>query len=95
MNRIIKTSGGRLLKEQNAAGTKGVLCRSFEDAKTLYFFRVYRDKETFDDYKLLHCDLSVTINENELASFYEDENGDKYLDETPETMNWEIIKSES
>lgn len=84
-----------MLKEQSAAGAKGILIRSFEDDKTVYFLRIYHNNETFDDYKLLHCDLSVTIDEDELASFYEDENGDKYLDETPETMNWEIIKSES
>ncbi len=95
MSRIIKTSGGKLLKEQSAARAKGILIRSFEDGKAVYFFRIYHDRETFDDYKLLHCDLSVTIDENELASFYEDEKGDKYLDETPATMGWEIIESEN
>jgi hypothetical protein len=95
MSRIIKTSGGRTLNEQSAAGAKGILIRSFEDDKATYFFRVYHDDKTFDDYKLSHCDLSVTIDKDELASFYEDANGDKYLDETPETMGWEIIETES
>jgi hypothetical protein len=95
MNRIIKTSGGNTLREKSAAGAKGILIRSFEDDKPMYGFRIYNDDGTFDDYKLSHCDLAVRIDEDELASFYEDENGDKYLDETPETMGWEIVESEN
>ncbi len=94
MNRIIKTSGGEILKEKSAAGARGILIRSFDESgKPMYGFRIYHNDGTFDDYKLSHCDLSVTI--DELASFYEDENGDKYLDETPETMGWEIVESEN
>ncbi len=95
MKRIIKTTDGRILKEESAAGAKGILIRSFENGKTTYHLRTYHEKESFDDYKLLHNDLSVTIDKDEAASFYEDENGTKYLDETPETMGWEIIESEN
>ena len=84
-----------MLTEKSAAGAKGILIRSFENGKIIYAFRIYHDDGTFDDYKLLHCDLSVTIDEGELASFYEDENGDKYLDEMPETMGWQVVETEN
>ena len=50
---------------------------------------VYNDDGTFKDYLLRHCDLSITIDDEE-ACFYEDENGNLYLDHQPETL---VIKS--
>ncbi len=80
MTRIIKTSGDEIFKEQNAAGAKGILIRSVIKDKVSYYFRVYNDDKTFDDYILAHNDLAVTINADYEASFYENEQGEKVLD---------------
>jgi O-methyltransferase involved in polyketide biosynthesis len=93
MIRIIKTSGGRILKEQNAAGAEGILIRSFVEGKVTYYFRVYNNDKTFDDYLLQHNDLAVTISTGYEASFYENEQGEKVLDHSPETLGWEVIDS--
>ncbi len=85
---LVKTGKGRVLTEKNAAGVSGILCRSVNGK---YFFRIYHGDDTFDDYDLLHDDISVTIAADELASFYEDENGGKFLDHSSEAFGWEKI----
>lgn len=52
---------------------KGVLIRS----GTELLFRVYRNDGSFTDYDIYHDDLSVTIDPDELASFYSDD--ERYL----------------
>ncbi len=76
------------MTEKSAAGVSGVLCRSIDGR---YFFRIYHGDGTFDDYDLLHDDISVTIAADELASFYEDENGEKFLDHSSQVFGWEKI----
>jgi hypothetical protein len=49
-----------------------------------YVFRVYTDNFEFTDYDLLHCDLSVTITDED-ATFYSDEHGNR-LDHNPATL---------
>jgi len=51
----------------NASGVSGVLCRNSDGD---YFFRVYHQDKSFSDYDLLHNDLSITIDQDALASFY-------------------------
>jgi hypothetical protein len=85
----VKTSKGRILTEKNAAGVSGMLCRSIDGQ---YFFRIYHGGGAFDDYDLLHDDISVTIATDELASFYEDENGGKFLDHSSNVFGWEKIE---
>lgn len=95
MNRLIETRSGRNLREKSAKGTKGILIRSNENDSVKYLFRVYSENGNFNDYKLRFEDLPITIDEDALVSFYEDENGELYLDETPETLGWKVLKSES
>ncbi len=73
---------------KSAAGVSGMLIRGFDGALT---FRVYHEDKTFTDYEIRHDDLSVTIAEDELASFYTD--GDNFtLDHSPEVLG---LKKES
>jgi hypothetical protein len=58
--------GGRLCDVTPAGGVKGILIRSGSEL----LFRVHENEETFTDYDILHDDLSVTIDPEELASFY-------------------------
>jgi hypothetical protein len=82
-SQTIKTNGGRILRETSANGAKGMLLRTNSPEK--FFFRIYHDA-TFDDYQILHDDLSVTIDEDSLASFDENEAGDKFLDHSPKVF---------
>jgi hypothetical protein len=52
-----------------------------------YMFRVYTDNFEFTDYDLLHCDLSVTITDED-ATFYSDDRGNR-LDHSPATLGVE------
>ena len=92
-SQTIKTNGGRILREKSANGTKGMLLRTNSPKK--FFFRIYHDVATFDDYQILHDDLSVTIDEDSLASFYENEAGDKFFDHSPKVFGWETTQSEN
>lgn len=75
--------GNRLAEVTSAAGVRGVLCKSPDGDG--YFFRVYAEDHTFVDYELRHDDLTVTIAEDELASFYRV--GDKrILDHSPDVL---------
>jgi hypothetical protein len=50
-----------------------------------WVFRVYHDNGDFTDYDIFHSDLQVTINDAD-AYFYERENGELYLDHSPQTL---------
>jgi hypothetical protein len=60
--------GGKASNVTPAGGVKGVLIKSGSE----FLFRVYLKDGTFTDYKICHDDLSVTIDSDELASFYSD-----------------------
>ena len=71
-----------------AAGAKGILIRDPDGKIT---FRVYHDHEHFTDYEIRHDDLSVTIDEDELAAFYKV--GEHYiLDHSPQVLGLEKIE---
>jgi len=89
-SQTIKTHGGKILQETSANGAKGMLLRTNSPEK--FFFRVYRGDGTFDDYQIQHDDLSVMIDENALASFYENEASDKFLDHSPNVFGWETTQ---
>lgn len=91
MDRKIKTSNGKVLKEKDAKGVRGVLIKTPSSER--YLFRVCSENGNFDDYLLRHSDLSVTVDANYEASFYENEQGEKFLDHSPETLGWEVIDS--
>ncbi len=93
MNRKIETPEGTILTEKTAANVKGIIIST--TAPERYLFRVYTETGGFDDYKLRFSDLPITIDKDSLVSFYQNEDGEQYLDEKPETLGWKVIESES
>ena len=92
MAEIYKSYKGRKLKVKGAVGTVGILIRTFD---LQYAFRVYRssdnkDEPEFVDYALRYSDLEVKILD-ELSSFYEDEEGNTWLDHDPKTLGYTKI----
>lgn len=72
--------GGKPAKVKSAAGTSGVLIKAADGG---FVFRVYHGNGTFTDYDIRHDDLSITIDPDELASFYQI--GDRFiLNHTPQ-----------
>ncbi len=69
---------GKVSDVTPAGGVKGVLIRS----GTEFFFRVYRNDGAFTDYEIFHDDLSIVIDSDELASFY-NEGESHILDHSP------------
>ena len=68
-----------------AKGQKGYLLYTMNNE---YVFRVYREDNSFTDYDILHCDLELTINDND-AIFYDFDDGRSILDHS-----YEIAKGE-
>jgi len=50
-----------------------------------WVFRVYHNDGEFTDYDIYHSDLQITINDED-AYFYKRENGESYLDHSPQTL---------
>ena len=69
--------------QKPAKGTKGFLIYTMNDE---YVFRVYKEDHSFIDYDILHCDLELTINDDD-ATFYEFEDGRNILDHSYEISN--------
>ena len=69
------------MKPKSANGTSGVLL----PIGRTWVFRVYHDDGEFTDYDIFHSDLSITINDGD-AYFYEREDGESYLDHSPQTL---------
>ena len=74
--------GGKPAEIRPAAGERGMIIRALDGAM---MFRVYYDNEHFTDYEIRHDDLSVTIDEGALATFYKV--GEReILDHSPEVL---------
>ena len=58
--------GGEIADVADASGVSGILIKTSSG----FDFRIYNDDGSFNDYKLKHDDLSVTIAKDSLASFY-------------------------
>lgn len=82
--------GGKPAETEPAAGVRGVLIRTLDG---LMMFRVYHDHERFTDYEIRHDDLSVTIDPEELATFYKVEGYD-VLDHSPEVLGLKTLSAE-
>lgn len=80
--------GGLPVHARSAAGVKGVLIRT---ADSQILFRLYHDSERFTDYAIRHADLSVTIDETELAAFYTG-GRENLLDHSPEVLGLEGVR---
>lgn len=63
-----------------AKGQKGYLLYTMNKE---YVFRVYKEDHSFTDYDILHCDLELTINDND-ATFYDFDDGRSILDHSYE-----------
>ena len=74
--------GKSIAEVTDASGVSGVLTK---EADGDYFLRVYHHDKTFTDYDLNHDDLSITIDRDALASFY-DLGDRKVIDHSPEVM---------
>jgi hypothetical protein len=72
--------GHETATETPAGGVSGMLCKSIIDGRITFFFRVTAANGETQDYDLRHDDLSITIAQDELASFYRLENGKQILD---------------
>ena len=77
------------LQVKSAQGVEGILIRDAFEQK--WYFRIYKDgtKSEFVDYELRHQDLSVRIAPDEMAAFYQDEDGNAWLDYSPEVLGLE------
>ncbi len=81
--------------ETNAQGVTGVLCKTIEDGQTSFFFRVRQENGEFKDYQLRHDDMQITIALEELASFYQLENGRLVLDHSSEVLGLNAAKQDT
>ena len=72
---------GIAAEEKDAAGVSGMILRTGEG----HIFRVYKEGGEFDDYDIMHDDLSVTIDADAFASFYHSEYN-KVLDHSPDVL---------
>ena len=70
--------------KKSADKLKGILIRSSDGS---YFFRVADKDGEFQDYELLHNDLSIIIDDFD-AFLYEYNDNEKYLDHSPETLGY-------
>ena len=74
--------GGQPAEVKSAARIKGVIIST---GSGQMLFRVYHDPERFTDYAIRHDDLSVTIDDDELAVFYK-VGEECILDHSPEVL---------
>lgn len=72
------------MKETNAKGTKGFILYSPFGGKGRYFFRIYKEDGTFEDYDLRCEELEITI-DSDFYSLY-DSDGNKFLDFSSEVL---------
>ena len=69
---------------KSATGVEGCLIRGVDGE---YYFRVYDADHNFQDYDLMHSDLSITVTDPD-AFFYNDEFTAR-LDHAPATLGLE------
>jgi hypothetical protein len=74
---------GQTSKVSAANGVKGLLLKDTDGG---FFFRVMRPDGSFMDYTINHDDLSITIDEDDLASFYVRADGQAFLDHPPQVL---------
>jgi hypothetical protein len=70
----------KVLNKTSATGCRGILIDSFDGH---YHFRVYDVDHNFKDYLVRHCDLEITLHDQD-ATFYEYEDGTMTLDHSME-----------
>jgi len=80
---------GKPSSVKDASSVSGVLIKLFGGG---FAFRVYDGKKNFVDYDICHDDLSITINADELASFYSHED-QHVLDHSPNVLGLKKIEN--
>jgi hypothetical protein len=70
------------VKKTSAKGQKGILLNTFDGN---YYFRIYANDGSFKDYLVRHCDLEITLHDED-ATFYEYEDGTLTLDHSMEVL---------
>jgi hypothetical protein len=85
--------GQSIATETPAGGVSGVLCKTVYDGKVSFFLRVKVANGEIQDYMLAHDDLSITIAEDELASFYRLENGQQILDHSASVLGLATLEN--
>jgi len=85
MKKKYKTFGGKTLVAEvtDAKGVEGFLLYDFNH----FWFRIYNDDYSFNDYKILHHDMKIKIIDSG-TSFYETEDGEKYIDHSPKALGY-------
>jgi hypothetical protein len=73
---------GKPPNAESARGVHGILCRTVDGT---IVFRVYDGRHAFTDYEIRQGDLRVTIDADELASFYNAAER-HVLDHSPEVL---------
>lgn len=74
------------MKIKSANGVSGCLIYVHGAKKETYMFRVYEADGTFIDYNIRHCDLSITIDDEDAAFYTDESTGMATLDHAPETL---------
>ena len=75
--------GGKASATTPAEGVKGILIRTIDGE---YLFKVNSEDGTSKTYELRHDDLSITIDKDALASFYEIDEETAVLDHSPSVL---------
>ena len=70
------------VKKTSAKGQRGILLNTFDGN---YYFRTYAADGSFKDYLVRHCDLEITLHDDD-ATFYEYEDGTLTLDHSMEVL---------
>ncbi len=80
--------GGQPANVTSAAGVRGTIIRTFDGG---YLFRVYHDHHNFTDYVIQHDELTVTIDTDALAAFY-NVGEHNILDHSPQVLGLKQIE---
>lgn len=80
--------------ETSAGGVSGVLCKSTVGEQTSFFFRVASPEGEIQDYQLRHDDLKITIDQDELVSFYRLETGEQILDHASRVLGLDQLEKD-
>lgn len=90
----VQKSKSERVRVRSAQGAEGILIRDVFDQK--WYFRIYTNvtKSEFVNFELRHQNLCVQIAQDEMAAFYQDENGNGWLDYSPEVLGMEPDEEE-
>lgn len=62
---------------------EGILCKSTDGS---FFLRVYDKSNNFKDYEIAHCDLKITIEDDDCFLYEDDYKKEYVIDYGPKTL---------